>query len=78
MSPGARLNWNVGLTTELRMIQSIIEIIIEYGFQAVGWAVLKTVTLGRYQGFTSDDMLREGALGLVTVLAVGYGFYRWL
>jgi hypothetical protein len=60
------------------MIQSIIEITIEYGFQAVGWALLKTVTLGRYRGFTSDDMLREGALGLVTVLAVGYWFYRWL
>ncbi len=60
------------------MIQSIIEVIIEYGFQSVGWAVLKVVTLGRYQGFTQDDMLREGALGLATVLVAGYALYRWL
>ena len=59
------------------MIQSIIQVIIESGFQAVGWAVLKIVTLGRYQGFTSDDMVGEGALGLATVLAVGYAIYRW-
>jgi len=60
------------------MIQLIGEFIIENGFQALGWAVLKAVTLGRYQGFTPDDMLREGALGLGTVLAVGYSIYRWL
>lgn len=60
------------------MMQSIIEITIEYGFQAVGWAVLKIVTLGRYQGFTPDDMLREGALGLATILGVGYAVYRGL
>lgn len=60
------------------MIQSMIEVIIESGFQAVGWAVLKTVTLGQYQGFTPDDMLREGALGLATVMAACYAVYRWL
>lgn len=60
------------------MIQSIIEVVIEYGFQTVGWAMLKVVTLGRYQGFTSDNMLREGALGLVTVLLAGYAIYQWL
>ena len=58
------------------MIQGLIETIIENGFQAVGWAVLKLLTLGRYQGFESEDMLREGALGLATVLGVGYGIYR--
>jgi len=60
------------------MIQGIIEVIIEYGFQSVGWAVMKIVTLGRYRGFKSDDMLTEGALGLATVLAVGYATYRWV
>jgi hypothetical protein len=59
------------------MIQAIVETIVEYGFQGVGWAVLKVVTLGRYRGFESDDMLREGALGLLTVLAAGYAIYRW-
>jgi len=60
------------------MIQAIIEAIIEYGFQSVGWAVMKIVTLGRYRGFKSDDMLTEGALGVATVLAVGYATYRWV
>lgn len=60
------------------MIQLIIEVVIESGFQAVGWAVFKVVTLGRYQGFTADEMLREGSLGLATVLVAGYAIYRWL
>ena len=60
------------------MLQSIIEVVIEYGFQTVGWAVLKVATFGRYQGFRTDDMLREGALGLATVLVVGYAIYRWV
>ena len=60
------------------MIQALVETIFEYGFQAVGWAVLKVATLGRYRGFTSDDMLREGALGLLTVVVIGYAIYRWV
>jgi hypothetical protein len=60
------------------MIQAIIEAIIQYGFQSVGWAVMKIVTLGRYRGFNSDDMLSEGALGFATILLVGYGTYRWV
>jgi len=59
-------------------MQWIVENVIEYGFQAVGWAVLKVVTLGRYQGFRADDLLPEGALGFATVLAVGYALYRWV
>ena len=60
------------------MIQGIVEVIIEFGFQSVGWAVMKIVTVGRYQGFKPDDMLREGALGLATVLTVSYAIYRWV
>ncbi len=60
------------------MIQAIVEGIIEYGLQSVGWAAMKIVTLGRYRGFKSDDMLREGALGLAIVLAVGYTIYQWV
>ena len=41
------------------MIQALVETIFQYGFQAAGWAVLKVATLGRYPGFTSDDMLRD-------------------
>ena len=59
------------------MLQAIIEVVFEYGFQAVGWAVLKVFTLGRYEGFRSEDMFREGAVGLGVVLTVGYGAYRW-
>jgi len=59
------------------MIQALIETIFEYSLQAVGWAVLKAVTLGRYRGFEFDDMLREGALGLLTVACAVYALYRW-
>jgi hypothetical protein len=59
------------------MLQAIIEGVIEYGFQAVGWAVLKVFTLGRYEGFRSADMFREGAVGLGVVVLLGYGAYRW-
>ena len=60
------------------MIQLLIEAIIENGFQAIGWIVLKVVTIGRYQGFEPKDMLREGGVGLATVLAAGFGLYRWV
>lgn len=60
------------------MIQSTIEVIFESGFQAVGWAVFKLVTLGRYQGFRNEDMVPEGAMGMATLLGVGYVIYRWL
>lgn len=58
------------------MIQSVIEVIIESGFQVVGWVVLKAVTFGRYRGFQPEDVLVEGSLGLATVAVVGYGGYR--
>ena len=58
------------------MLQSLVETIIEYGVQAVGWAVLKGITFGRYRGFQPKDILREGAVGLAAVAAVGYGIYR--
>ena len=58
------------------MLQSIVETIIEGGRQAIGWAVLKTVTLGRYRGFRPQDALREGAVGLAALAAAGYYVYR--
>ena len=54
------------------MMQSLIEVVVENGFQAVGWAVLKVATLGRYRGFQSKDTLREGTLGLGAVVVVGF------
>ena len=60
------------------MLQAIIEGIIEVGFRTLGWGVLKLITLGRYRGFEANDLAREGAVGLATVLAVGYGLYRWI
>lgn len=60
------------------MLQAIIEGIIEFGFRTFGWAVLKVLTLGRYRGFEQKDLAREGAVGLATVLAIGYALYRWI
>ena len=58
------------------MLQSLVETIIESGLQVIGWAVLKSITFGRYRGFQPADTLREGAVGLAALAAVGYGVYR--
>lgn len=60
------------------MLDGLAGAIIDTGLQAVGWAVLKTVTLGRYQGFQPEDVLIEATLGFATIALVGYGFYRWV
>ena len=60
------------------MVQAAIEVVFQSGFQAVGWLVFKCLTLGRYQGFQTEDMAAEGAVGLATVFALGYVAYRWL
>ena len=65
----------VGTTT---ILQSLFEVIVESGLQAVGWATLKGLTLGRYRGFQPEDILHEGAVGLAVLGAVGYGVYRAL
>lgn len=59
------------------MLQSLVETILESGLQAIGWAVLKCISFGRYRGFGAQDTLREGAVGLAALAAVGYGAYRW-
>lgn len=58
------------------MLQLIIEAVIDTGLRAIGWAVLKVVTFGRYTGFRPEDTLREGSVGLATIAAVCYGAYR--
>ena len=59
-------------------MNALVEIIIDSGLQAIGWGVMKVITLGRYRGFRPEDMLFEGALGLGTLFVVGYVAYRWL
>ncbi|HQX82446.1 MAG TPA: hypothetical protein PKW63_11855 [Vicinamibacterales bacterium] len=58
------------------MLESLAAIVIDSGLQTVGWAVMKAVTFGRYRGFQPEDILFEGTLGFVTLVAVGYGVYR--
>ena len=60
------------------MLQGLMEVVIEGALQAIGWGVMKAVTLGRYRGFRPEDILFEGAVGLATVFAIGYAAYRWL
>lgn len=57
------------------MIQAAIETLFDVGFQAIGWAVMKTVSFGRYRGFQPEDILFEGTLGFVTFALVCYGVY---
>jgi len=59
------------------MLELFFEVVISNGLQAIGWAVLKVVTFGRYRGFQPEDIVLEGSLGFATVGAVGYGAYRW-
>jgi hypothetical protein len=42
------------------MLEHTFQGLIETGLQAVGWAVLKGMTLGRYRGFQPEDVLVEG------------------
>jgi hypothetical protein len=60
------------------MLQFVAETIIDTGMQAVGWAVLKGITFGRYRGFRPEDILFEGTVGFVVLAAVFYGGYRLL
>jgi hypothetical protein len=60
------------------MLQVIVEGLVDFGLQAIGWAVLKVVTFGRYRGFRPEDVLIEGLVGFATVAAVLYGLWRWL
>lgn len=60
------------------MIQSVFEVIIHSGFQALGWAAMKAVSFGRYRGFEPEDILFEGTLGFAIFAGVSYGVYRLL
>ena len=60
------------------MLDTVAWVVIDSGLQAIGWAVLKVITLGRYRSVQPDNMLFEGALGLATVFIAGYVVYRWL
>ncbi len=57
------------------MIEVIVESVVEFVPRAIGWSVLKLVTLGRYRGFRDEDRLVEGAVGLLTIAAACYGLY---
>jgi len=60
------------------MLQVIAGVIIDTGLQAVGWAVLKGISFGRYRGFRAEDIVLEGTIGFAILAAVVYGSYRVL
>ena len=60
------------------MLELLATGLIDSGFQAVGWGVMKGVTFGRYRGFRPEDILFEGLLGFATLMLVGYGAFRLL
>ena len=60
------------------MLQAMVEVILETGLQFLGWAVMKTITFGRYRGFQPEDILFEGTVGFGLLAAVFYGGYRLL
>lgn len=60
------------------MVQTIAEFVFDVGLQAIGWAVLKGISFGRYQGFQPEDILIEGLVGFATVAGACYGIYHLL
>jgi hypothetical protein len=60
------------------MLEFVGSILVDGGLQAIGWAVMKGLTFGRYRGFRAEDILFEGLLGFATVSVLAYGAYRWL
>jgi hypothetical protein len=60
----------------LSLVEAFVHVMLDSGLQAIGWAVLKVVTFGRYKGFQPEDILLEGSVGLATIAAVFYGAYR--
>jgi hypothetical protein len=60
------------------MLELFFSVVIDSGLRAIGWAVLKVVTFGRYRGFQPEDIVLEASLGFATVAVVGYGAYRWV
>jgi hypothetical protein len=55
----------------------IIEIFFESVPRALGWAVLKVVSLGRYRGFGPTDVVVEGAVGLGAFALLCAAAYMW-
>lgn len=58
-------------------MQLIIETLVEFVPRATGWVALKVLTLGRYRGWGRDDLLTEGAVGLVVITGVCLAVYGW-
>ena len=52
-----------------------MEVLIEESIRLLGYAMLRVVTWGTYKGGTNEDRLREGAFGLVLIVAVTFVVY---
>jgi hypothetical protein len=54
-------------------MQTVIEDVIRW----LGWAALKLLTLGRYRGGQSADLLAEGAIGFLLIVGVAILVYAY-
>jgi hypothetical protein len=56
-----------------------IEVLFEFVLPAIGWAVMKVVTLGRYRSSEQDaSMLFEGTVGFgLVALVIYFGYSIW-
>jgi hypothetical protein len=57
------------------MLQYIVEVVIQESIRAIGVTVLKIVTLGRYRSRGAQDLLLEGGVGVLTLIAIGWVVY---
>jgi hypothetical protein len=59
------------------MIQDIVEVVLQESIRTIGVMVLKVITLGRYRSRGPEDLLVEGGVGLLTLVAIGFVMYVW-
>lgn len=60
------------------MLQIVGEAVVYEVPRALGWVLLKVVTLGRYRRTHQEDWFAEGAVGFGTFAGVTWLCARWL
>jgi hypothetical protein len=60
------------------MLQVVAEALVYEVPRALGWVLLKVVTLGRYRHAHQDDWITEAAVGFGAFAGVTWLCARWL
>lgn len=63
---------------EWNVLELVASFVVDNVLQAVGWAVLKVGSFGRYRGFQPEDVALEATVGGITLAVAGYGLFVWV